>query len=263
MTTTFQLAGSMIVSENRNGNIIQYYYNEAGSVIGLRYNGNDYFFRRNLQGDIISILNTAGQTVVSYEYDPWGNILQMNDTTDGWYRVGTANPFRYRGYYYDNESGLYYLQARYYDAAVGRFINADGFTSTGQGLFGNNMYAYCLNNPISYTDPSGRASQRVFVESQTEGAIIFQESIGNPERIPYKPSKKNSNSAGGAIIDKKVPPDHPDYKPPKGGPRWVKVPNSSKYGWLAKNGDIWIPNNKMHGGEGWVVQPRHGEHSHA
>lgn len=84
------------------------------------------------------------------------------------------------------------LQTRYYDAAIGRFINADGFTSTGQGLFGNNMYAYCLNNPISYTDPSGRASQRVFVESQTEGAIIFQESIGNPERIPYKPSKKTA-----------------------------------------------------------------------
>ena len=182
VTTTFQLAGSMIVSENRNGNIIQYYYNEAGSVIGLRYNGNDYFFRRNLQGDIIAILNTAGQTVVSYEYDPWGNILSTSGSLAS--TLGVANPFRYRGYYYDTESGLYYLQTRYYDAAVGRFINADGFTSTGQGFLGNNMYAYCLNNPISYTDPSGRASRRVFVESQTEGAIIFQESIGNPERIP-------------------------------------------------------------------------------
>ena len=172
VTTTFQLAGSMIVSENRNGNIIQYYYNEAGSVIGLRYNGNDYFFRRNLQGDIISILNTAGQTVVSYEYDPWGNILSTEGSLAS--TLGVANPFRYRGYYYDTESGLYYLQTRYYDAAVGRFINADGFTSTGQGFLGNNMYAYCLNNPISYTDPSGRASRRVFVESQTEGAIISQ-----------------------------------------------------------------------------------------
>ena len=188
VTTTFQLAGSMIVSENRNGNIIQYYYNEAGSVIGLRYNGNDYFFRRNLQGDIISILNTAGQTVVSYEYDPWGNILSTEGSLAS--TLGVANPFRYRGYYYDTESGLYYLQTRYYDPAVGRFINADGYTSTGQGFLGNNMYAYCLNNPISYTDPSGRASQRVFVESQTEGAIIFQESIGNPERIPISKKKE-------------------------------------------------------------------------
>ena len=188
VTTTFQLAGSMIVSENRNGNIIQYYYNEAGSVIGLRYNGNDYFFRRNLQGDIISILNTAGQTVVSYEYDPWGNILSTEGSLAS--TLGVANPFRYRGYYYDTESGLYYLQTRYYDPAVGRFINADGYTSTGQGFLGNNMYAYCLNNPISYTDPSGRASRRVFVESQTEGAIIFQESIGNPERIPISKKKE-------------------------------------------------------------------------
>ena len=157
MTTTFQLAGSMIVSENRNGNIIQYYYNEAGSVIGLRYNGNDYFFRRNLQGDIISILNTAGQTVVSYEYDPWGNILQMNDTTDGWYRVGTANPFRYRGYYYDNESGFYYLQSRYYDPVTGRFLNADdtaylGVTETTSGY---NLFSYCNSNPVYYKDSFG------------------------------------------------------------------------------------------------------------
>ena len=155
----------------------------------MNYLGYNYYYKKNLQGDIIEIWGTDDGTsdtsfrcLVKYVYDAWGNSL----------KVGTANPFRYRGYYYDNESGLYYLQTRYYDAAIGRFINADGFTSTGQGLFGNNMYAYCLNNPISYTGPSGRASQRVFVESQTEGAIIFQESIGNPERIPYKPSKKTA-----------------------------------------------------------------------
>ena len=105
VTTTYQLAGSMIVSENRNGNIIQYYYNEAGSVIGLRYNGNDYFFRRNLQGDIIAILNTAGQTVVSYEYDPWGNILSTSGSLAS--TLGVANPFRYRGYYYIGDAWVW------------------------------------------------------------------------------------------------------------------------------------------------------------
>ena len=171
VTTTFQLAGSMIVSENRNGNIIQYYYNEAGSVIGLRYNGNDYFFRRTVNGDIIAILNTSGEVVVTYEYDPWGNILSTSGSLAS--TLGADNPFRYRGYYYDNESGLYYLQTRYYDAAVGRFINADGFTSTGQGFLGNNMYAYCLNNPISYTDPSGNvAKEQQIIRSDTEGMVI-------------------------------------------------------------------------------------------
>ena len=69
--------------------------------------------------------------------------------------VWTYNPFRYRGYYYDTETGLYYLQSRYYNPQWGRFLNADGYVSTGQGLLGYNMYAYCNKNPIMYTDPAG------------------------------------------------------------------------------------------------------------
>ncbi len=155
MTTTFQLAGSMIVSENRNGNIIQYYYNEAGSVIGLRYNGNDYFFRRTVNGDIIAILNTSGEVVVTYEYDPWGNILSTGGSMAA--TLGADNPFRYRGYYYDNESGFYYLQSRYYDPATGRFLNADdtaylGVTETTSGY---NLFSYCNSNPVYYKDSFG------------------------------------------------------------------------------------------------------------
>ena len=155
MTTTFQLAGSMIVSENRNGNIIQYYYNEAGSVIGLRYNGNDYFFRRTVQGDIIAILNTSGEVVVTYEYDPWGNILSTSGSMAA--TLGADNPFRYRGYYYDNESGFYYLQSRYYDPVTGRFLNADdtaylGVTETTSGY---NLFSYCENNVVNYCDYLG------------------------------------------------------------------------------------------------------------
>ena len=155
MTTTFQLAGSMIVSENRNGNIIQYYYNEAGSVIGLRYNGNDYFFRRTVQGDIIAILNTSGEVVVTYEYDPWGNILSTSGSMAA--TLGADNPFRYRGYYYDNESGFYYLQSRYYDPVTGRFLNADdtaylGVTETTSGY---NLFSYCNSNPVYYKDSFG------------------------------------------------------------------------------------------------------------
>ena len=154
MTTTFQLAGSMIVSENRNGNIIQY-YNEAGSVIGLRYNGNDYFFRRTVQGDIIAILNTSGEVIVTYEYDPWGNILSTSGSMAA--TLGADNPFRYRGYYYDNESGFYYLQSRYYDPVTGRFLNADdtaylGVTETTSGY---NLFSYCNSNPVYYKDSFG------------------------------------------------------------------------------------------------------------
>lgn len=71
--------------------------------------------------------------------------------------LGTANPLRYRGYVYDQETDLYYLQSRYYNSEIGRFINADGYTSTGQGFFGNNAFVYCGNNPIFFQDPDGRA----------------------------------------------------------------------------------------------------------
>ena len=109
---------------------------------------------RPVNGDIIAILNTSGEVVVTYEYDPWGNILSTSGSLAS--TLGADNPFRYRGYYYDTESGLYYLQTRYYDAAIGRFINADGLTSTGQGLLGNNMYAYCGNDPVNKTDTTGQ-----------------------------------------------------------------------------------------------------------
>ena len=85
--------------------------------------------------------------------DAWGNVLSIS----GMYAntLGQDNPIRYRGYYYDFETGFYYLQSRYYDPAMGRFINADGYVSTGQGILGNNMFAYCLNNPVNKSDFSG------------------------------------------------------------------------------------------------------------
>ena len=122
----------------------------------LTYNNTVYYYVKNIQGDVIAILNTAGTAVVEYTYDAWGNIL----TTTGELAntLGQANPLRYRGYYYDTETGFYYLQSRYYDPELGRFLNADAFAATGQGVLGNNMFAYCLNNPANRTDTSGTIS---------------------------------------------------------------------------------------------------------
>ena len=85
----------------------------------------------------------------SYAYDPYGTVISATGT------MAEINPLRYRGYYYDNDTELYYLQSRYYDPEVGRFLNADAYTSTGQGILGNNMFAYCLNNPANYCDSTG------------------------------------------------------------------------------------------------------------
>ena len=125
----------------------------TGSVYSIINDGSQYYFVKNLQGDVVQIRSIYGTVVVEYAYDAWGNVLSIT----GMYAdtLGVNNPIRYRGYYQDFETGFYYLQSRYYDPAIRRFINADGYMSTGQGMLGNNMYAYCLNNPVNNVDSSG------------------------------------------------------------------------------------------------------------
>ena len=156
ITTTYQLDGSKIVSENRNGIVQSYFYDENGSVLGIVYGGENYYFRKNFRGDVLAILNASGEVVVEYSYDPWGNILAVTGSLAS--TLGADNPFRYRGYYYDTESCFYYLNSRYYDAKVCRFVNADDastLTATPTGLTDKNLYAYCDNNPIMRRDGDG------------------------------------------------------------------------------------------------------------
>ena len=129
-----------------------YYYDESG-VASVNYNGARYYYVKNLQGDVIGLVNASGQYVVQYVYDAWGRVVSTTGSLAS--TLGQYNPFRYRGYYYDTETGWYYLQSRYYDPVVGRFLNADAFVSTGQGFSGNNMFAYCGNDPVIRTDDGG------------------------------------------------------------------------------------------------------------
>ena len=100
---------------------------------------------------MVGIADSTGALVVRYSYDAWGKLLSITGSMAS--TLGVQNPLRYRGYVYDQETGLYYLQSRYYNPEIGRFINADALVATGQGLLGNNMFAYCLNNPVSLKDP--------------------------------------------------------------------------------------------------------------
>lgn len=113
----------------------------------------------NQMGDVLGLYNTTGTQVVRYRYDAWGKLLEIENnngqTITNAENIGMRNPFRYRGYYYDTDTGFYYLNARYYDPETGRFLNADGYASTGQGFVGNNMFAYCNNNPVMYADYTG------------------------------------------------------------------------------------------------------------
>ena len=127
----------------------------GNQVIGFNYNGNNYFFHKNLQGDIISIYNASNTKVAAYEYDAWGNHTITLDTNS----IGTINPFRYRGYYYDRESNLYYCNARYYNPEILRWMSLDSLEYIDESkINGCNLYAYCGNDPVNNFDPSGHSA---------------------------------------------------------------------------------------------------------
>ena len=144
--------------------IVVYLYDANGSPVGMQYRNDTYtknkwdtyWFEKNLQGDILGVYDYAGNCLVYYEYDSWGKV-SISYSNNGASTSAAKNSLMYRGYYYDKDLGLYYLISRYYDANIGRFISADGYVSTGQGLTGYNMFAYCGNNPINRVDPAGEA----------------------------------------------------------------------------------------------------------
>ncbi|MBE6799522.1 MAG: RHS repeat-associated core domain-containing protein [Ruminococcaceae bacterium] len=159
--TYYTLDGSKIISQKTGNNEIFFEYDASGNVISMTYNNNTYYYVRNIMGDIIGITDANGNLLVTYTYDPYGNLIGFDyDTNEGW-EVGYLNPFRFKGYYFDNETGFYYCNSRYYVPEFCRFLNADGYVSTGQGIIGFNMFAYCLNNPIIFLDKFGSSADMV------------------------------------------------------------------------------------------------------
>ena len=152
-TYNYYYADGQLIRQTWGTHYIDFLYDETGSVYSIINDGTQYYFVKNLQGDVVQIRSIYGTVVVEYTYDAWGNVLSIT----GMYAdtLGVNNPIRYRGYYQDFETGFYYLQSRYYDPAVRRFINADGYINANGDFIGFNMYAYCGNNPIAYIDVSG------------------------------------------------------------------------------------------------------------
>jgi RHS repeat-associated protein len=169
-TTEYFLEGSLVLFEKTGNDAIYYTYDVDGSLLSMNYNDDEYFYIKNLQGDIIEIVDASGNTVARYRYDAWGNIVHFWDSGLG---IADINPYRYRSYRFDTETGLYYFNARYYDSSIGRFISADSINyldpSNEQGL---NLYAYGNNNPVMHVDPSGESFLLIL------GAIFLGGTIG-------------------------------------------------------------------------------------
>ena len=170
--TTYQYVGDKLYYENRgNGKELYYFYDSFNNLSAISYfNGKEhtmYYALTNSQGDVLGLYDAWGKKVAAYDYDAWGNATVYEVTqdengnnvhtvvTEETDHISYVNPIRYRGYYYDDDLKLYYLQSRYYDSTVGRFINADGYITTGQGVLSYNMFSYCGNNPVNCADPTG------------------------------------------------------------------------------------------------------------
>ena len=168
--TQYYLNGSTILTQITGNDRFDFFYDENGLLLGFSYNGAKYYYIRNLQSDIIGILDNSGNQVVSYTYDSWGKLISIEGSAKD--TIGVQNPFRYRGYYYDTETGFYYLNSRYYDPMVGRFLNADIITSVGATVIEKNVFAYVANNPVNYSDPSGNWIIKDFIQWYATNCVM-------------------------------------------------------------------------------------------
>ena len=168
--TDYYYSGTQLLMESRGGQRIYYVYGQTGieAMILSGSNANNvFYFDKNTLGDIVAIRNNQGVIVAEYEYDAWGRIIYQSG------EMADINPFRYRGYYYDTETGFYYLQTRYYDPEAMRFINADNYELVSKlaQSYELNLYAYCANNPVMFTDETGEFIGSLFVAALI-GALL-------------------------------------------------------------------------------------------
>ena len=190
--------GNNLVGEDRSsGKKLRYFYDAQG-ICGFRYDNSgsvkDIVYVKNVQGDVEFLQDSNGTVLARYDYDAWGNCSLVFDT-DG---IGALNPIRYRSYYYDVESKLYYLMARYYDPETTTFISPDTVDYLEPETIGVvDLYAYCLNNPISYTDPSGHS---VFLTMLIIGIVAGAAIGGTMKGVSAYNDGQRGWGAGGAIM---------------------------------------------------------------
>ena len=153
VTTNYTLNGKNVVHMTQGSHDLHFFYDAQGKPGMVTYNDVDYFYVYNLQGDVVALIDANGTQVVEYGYDAWGYPISKTGSLAA--TIGTLNPFRYRGYVYDEETGLYYLRSRYYNPSWKRFINADKIQVSARSLFQQTLFIYCLNNPLIFMDSTG------------------------------------------------------------------------------------------------------------
>ena len=185
IVTDYTLHGKNVVHMKMGNDELHFFYDASNKPAVVVYNGVPHSYVKNLQGDIVAILDSNKNVVVSYVYDAWGRPISCSGTMAN--TLGKINPFRYRGYVYDEETGLYYLRSRYYNAHKCRFINADA-------LINGNLYAYCENSPIVHKDNNGYALCCCFDDNGFETTLMSHFMFGGSCR------GGSGSSVGGVIV---------------------------------------------------------------
>ena len=202
--TEYYYNGSILAGEKTGNTTTVFMYDNNGDAFGFTYNGKEYYYIKNAQNDVTAIADSSGKVVANYQYDAWGKLLEVTGTNTD---IANANPIRYRSYYYDSDTELYYLNTRYYSPDMCRFLNADGIIGANQDILANNLFAYCSNNPVMGYDPYGEFDFKSFVKdlvkSVVNTAIAFvRESLLN---IVTDNASKNIAKVATTRLQKKIP----------------------------------------------------------
>ena len=210
----FTTLSGLVMRQTWGNQALYFLYDDSNQPYALVYKSSAtatpalYYYLLNVQGDVVALMNTSGTIVARYSYDPWGVPTVMNSSGTVMEQptfIGNINPLRYRGYYYDTETGFYYLQSRYYDPAIGRFISADTFATTDcNGFLSSNMFAYCENNPVNRSDPSGEwfhlvIGAAVGIASQYACDVVANLCAGASWSEALKPQSTIAEYAGAAV----------------------------------------------------------------
>ena len=241
VTTNYYWINGILQGQKTGDEYIIFLYDESGTAYGMLVkNGtteSTYYYVRNLQGDIIGILDSNGVQVVSYTYGAWGDILSVGGSLAS--TIGQQNPLRYRGYYYDSETGFYYLQSRYYDTVTQRFVNGDSLLDNSH-ILGNNQFSYCYNNPVMFSDPSG-TNPIIIVDIILEIILSIVATIVTVSVLPVIQKGLNDlgktiSASASAAIDKTkdfLGSFAADYMPSKAESKGKSHPKNTPYNYWA------------------------------
>ena len=257
VTKYYYDSSNNLIGLTNGNNTLFFYYDSCGMPTSFAHNGTMYYYVKNLQGDIVQITKQDGTVVAKYVYDVWGKILSIKDGSNNAIETTNAthlanlNPFRYRGYVYDNETGLYYLQSRYYDPITGRFLNADVYCDTQTGTpLSTNMFAYCENDAINYCDNTGTVREKLTktidvpkISSKDKVYVIYYSYKGGSGDFKtqayncynYDAKSKNTTIKGVKTVN--------DFKK-----AWNNMPNGIKYVFImlhGESGKLWLCGNSF------------------